>query len=233
MMLTLAPSVSVRSLYRGAAVLALLAGLTLLADLPLARTYAAAAIPSDLRRVLGWSEVFAHGLGVAVIALVVFVLDPPRRRELPRLLASAALAGLLANAVKLLVGRVRPRYYTLDDGVLGTFLGPLPWWFGTPTDLGYGFAIQSFPSGHTATAVGLAVGLTRLYPRGGWLFFLFAILAAWQRIDAGAHYLSDTIAAASLGLLGAAFASDPRGLGRWFDRWERRGAKKASDDPFR
>ena len=81
---------------------------------------------------------------------------------------------------------------------------------------------SGIPSGHTATAFGLAVGLGRIYPQGRWLFFSFAMLAALQRVDVDAHYLSDTVAAAAIGFLCAACVFDARGLGRWFDRLERR-----------
>jgi membrane-associated phospholipid phosphatase len=84
--------------------------------------------------------------------------------------------------------------------------------------------LQSFCSGHTATAVGLAISLSFFYPRGRWLFALFAALAATQRLESQAHYLSDTFAAAAVAFLCAAVCTDPRLLGRWFDAFERRPA---------
>jgi membrane-associated phospholipid phosphatase len=126
----------------------------------------------------------------------------------------------MANILKLAVGRLRPRYFTADGSYLDTFVGGLPVVFGASVPHESGFQIQSFPSGHAATAVGLAIGLTWLYPRGRWLFVSVAVLAALQRIDVRAHYLSDTIAAAAVGCLGAALVMDPRVLGRWFDQFE-------------
>ena len=217
---------SVCRLYWAAALLAAITLPMLMLDVPVARWPTEDLVPGDLRRILGWAEVFAHGYGVALIGLTAFVLDVAQRRKLPRLLASAYVAGILANLVKLAVARVRPRYFDLIEGggVVDTFIGFVPWLFGSDPRYHSGFEIQSFPSGHTATAVGFAIGLTRIYPRGGWLFFTFAALAAWQRIDVQAHYVSDTVAAASLGFLGAALVTDRRGMGRWFDAWERRPA---------
>ena len=60
---------------------------------------------------------------------------------------------------------------------------------------------QSFPSGHTATAVGLAVALACAYPRGRWFFAGMALLAACQRVGDGHHFLSDTLAGASVAFL--------------------------------
>lgn len=213
---------SANVLYRMSLLFALLTLPALLLDLPLARAPLEQWLPGDLHRIIGWSELFAHGYGVALIGLTVYVLDVPNRLRVPRLLASAYVAGLIANVAKLLVARVRPRYFDFDGNVLHTFLGFLPGVFAPGSQYHKGFEIQSFPSGHTATAVGLAVGLASLYPRGRWLFFSFALLAVWQRIDVHAHYLSDTVAAASLGFLGAALVFDPRALGRWFDRLEHR-----------
>ena len=81
--------------------------------------------------------------------------------------------------------------------------------------------LQSFPSGHTATAVGLTVGLIRLYPHGRHLFVALAVLAASQRMAASAHYLSDTVAGAAIGLFFAAVVCDARFGGKVYDRLER------------
>jgi membrane-associated phospholipid phosphatase len=216
---------SARRLCGIAGVLAALVLPSFLLDLPVAHSRISELVPGDLHRCLGWSELFAHGYGVALIGLTVFVLDVPRRAHVPRLLASAYSAGLLANLVKLTVARLRPRYFHLDGGVLDTFVGVAPYLFGGSAQHSHAFEIQSFPSGHTATAVGLAIGLTRLYPRGRWLFFTFAALAAWQRIDVQAHFVSDVVAAAAVGFLGAALVSDGSRLGRWFDDLETQNVK--------
>ena len=55
-------------------------------------------------------------------------------------------AGSIVNLLKLAVWRVRPHHANLAGSVLATFVG---WWPG----LGAGTDGQSFPSGHTATAV--------------------------------------------------------------------------------
>ena len=126
----------------------------------------------------------------------------------------------MANLGKLVVARTRPNDFDFAGGVWSTFGGWAP--ILTSGDLGEALdhSVQSFPSGHTATAVGLAIGLSRLYPRGKWLFSFFAVLAGMQRIQVGVHYLSDTLAGAALGCLVGAICQDPRLLGRVFDRWE-------------
>ena len=49
-----------------------------------------------------------------------------------------------------------------------------------------------------------------LYPRGRWMFALFAALAMLQRVDAQAHYCSDVLAGAAIGLALAAAVQNSR-----------------------
>lgn len=188
---------------------AVLAVAALQVDVPLRNAVSEAGtlnIPGDVRRLVTLAEVFAHGFGVAACIAVAVALDRRGWRIAPRLAIGAFGAGLLADVCKLQVARVRPKFAGDNLASVGdTFLAIFPWY--SPEQLGRPLnnAVRSFPSGHTATAVGFAIVLSSLYPRGRWLFALFAALAAFQRIESGMHYLSDTLAAASIGfLVGAA-----------------------------
>jgi membrane-associated phospholipid phosphatase len=184
-------------------VLALLAAAALSIDLPLSRLCRHGDLPGDVVRLVNLSEVFAHGAGVAMILLTAWALDPLRRRQLALVAAGAYGAGLLANIVKLFVARSRPHAFGDGDAVLDTFQAWLPFLPGRLT-APWSHSVQGFPSAHAATAFGLAIGLSALYPRGRWLFFGFACLASFQRVAAGAHFLSDVLAGAALGCLVAA-----------------------------
>jgi membrane-associated phospholipid phosphatase len=150
-----------------------------------------------------------------MIVLVVFVLDVRRRRQVPRLLACVLLPGLVNLLLKQTVARFRPTQFvqgqaiSLPESAWDTFAG---WTAALPPD-GFEHApnhvLQSFGSGHTAVAVGLAIGLTWMYPRGGWVFFLVAALAAAQRIDSGAHFVSDTLVAAAIACFAGALCLYP------------------------
>lgn len=177
-------------------------------------------LSGDLSRLLQFSEAFAHGMGVALILITVAALDPRGWRVVPRLAACAYGGGLLADACKLFIARSRPK--TIVDWSAGaeTFVGWLPAFQPEGLPTAWGHALQSFPSGHAATGVGLAVGLSALYPRA-WLWFaILATLAAGQRIATGNHFLSDTLVGAAIGLFVAQRLCGAGPLARWLSRWE-------------
>ena len=184
-------------------------------DLSLARWSLDGNCPDMLDKWFSLCEVVAHGLGVLAILVTVAVLNPARRAALPRLIAASFGAGLLANITKLVVARVRPHSFPFDGTVTDTFSHWLPL-------LNAGSQFQGFPSAHMATAAGLAIGLAWLYPRGRWLFFVFAFSAGCQRVVSGDHFLSDVLWGAALGSLFAAGFVNGGPLSRWFDRLEGR-----------
>ncbi|MEO1971358.1 MAG: phosphatase PAP2 family protein [Pirellulaceae bacterium] len=159
------------------------------------------ALPGDLRKAIQLSEVFAHSFGVAFILLAISVLDRRGWSNVARIAACAYLPGLVASAGKLLIARRRPTVANLDDSVLASFAGWIPVIRTDGFSEAFDHAMQSFPSGHTATAVGLAIGLSYAYPRGRYLFPLFAVLAGLQRVVAGAHFPSDVFAGAAVACL--------------------------------
>jgi membrane-associated phospholipid phosphatase len=191
-----------------ALVLAILAAAALMLDMYVAQFVKLGNVPGDLKSLVRLAEAFAYGGTVGLIILLAAVLDPRGWRVVPRLATSAFGAGLLADGLKLLVARQRPSLADSGGHVLDTFAGWLPL-------VHANHRLQSFPSGHTATAVGLAVALSTLYPRGWWLFAAIAALSGFQRIESESHFLSDVLVGASIGcLVGAACTASTR-FGRW------------------
>lgn len=155
-------------------------------------------LPGELARLVRLAEVFGWGGGVALIILTATRLDPRSWRIALPLAVHSFGAGLTADAIKLFVARTRP-HATLDvASVSDTFVTALPLLNIDALKNGWGHHVQSFPSAHAATAVGLAIALSTFYPRGRWLFAIFASLAMVQRLEAHAHYLSDVLAGAAI-----------------------------------
>lgn len=182
-------------------------------DIPIARALVKEGRLRAIHPFLERTENFGDAIVALLIIACVGLCDLRRRRAVPRLIASAIAAGLLADLVKLSVMRLRPNDHPLTGSVLSTFRG----WFPGHSA---GFAGQSCPSAHTALAVGLCLGLGTLYPRGRPFFIAITACVALQRVETGAHFLSDTLFGAAVGYLAVLAMYRPAAMGFWFDRLE-------------
>ena len=124
-----------------------------------------------------------------------FIARRLRNVRWQRLLLSAMIAstlsGMAVNASRLTTGRTRPRA-TAEQG-----------WYGPRHDGQWliGKAdFNSFPSGHTATAVGFAGVLLFGAPLWGVPAMVIATAIAISRILLGAHHPSDVITAGTIAL---------------------------------
>jgi membrane-associated phospholipid phosphatase len=146
---------------------------------------------------LKFVEKLGNGVGVIAIVIVFAVFDRRVWSRWPQLLAASLGAGLIADCVKLCVDRGRP--YSLDLAT-ATFTSTFHGWLSLlPNPAGE----QSFPSGHATTAAGLAVALAFLYPRGRWLFGLVAAAVMAQRVVVHAHFPTDVMVGAIIGIVWA------------------------------
>ena len=147
-------------------------------------------------------------LGDSAYSLVPFFLlflflrlAPARPRFAPRreswrhlsrkflfLFVAVAASGIVNDVVKFLFGRARPKML-FGHGLYGFFFFQVSG------------KMTSFPSGHSDTAFALATALGFLLPRGRVAFFAAAALVAASRVTVGAHYPSDVLAGAFLGVL--------------------------------
>jgi membrane-associated phospholipid phosphatase len=129
-----------------------------------------------------WPE---HVIGGLLLVAVAWQHGSKRwiRIALTMLLA-CALAGLVARGVKIATGRARPS--------VKQELG----WNGPRLSSRY----NSFPSGHTAATAGFFGVLLFVRPRIGLCLLPIPILIAASRMYVAAHFLSDVVAAAVLGL---------------------------------
>ncbi|MFM7071507.1 MAG: phosphatase PAP2 family protein [Planctomycetota bacterium] len=160
------------------------------------------AVPRDMSKFLTLAEVYSHGAGVLSIVITLFFCDRTRRGHLPRLLAATYGSGLAANALKMLVvARQRPSSADLTGDSWSTFVAWFPLFSERFAAEPFTRNFQSCPSAHSATAAGLTVALSVLHPGGRWWFAFLAAVCLCQRIEAGAHFASDTLFGAALGCL--------------------------------
>ncbi len=183
------------------------------ADAPISSALRQLKIPGDLAKAITLSEVFGHSLGAAAILVSVLLLGSPARRPIVWVAILVTLtSGVASNGMKSLFVRVRPHSVgkiriadksfapdsnqtsklAVDDG---SELVPVSI---------FDSRQRSFPSGHAATAWGLAIGLSLVFPRGVVLFACFATLASLQRITSGAHFPTDVLVGATIAFVTAA-----------------------------
>lgn len=102
--------------------------------------------------------------------------------------ASVAVSGLATLLLKSIFGRFRPILY-FTEGLYGfNFFHPSE-------------DMNAFPSGHAATALSLAVSLSRLFPKYRVPLLLLGLTVAASRTITTAHFLSDTLAGAWVGVV--------------------------------
>lgn len=189
--------------------------------------------PGDLRRIFKLSEIFAHGFGIALILVSIWLLDPKRRKFIPRLIACAAFPPITAHIIKLLAVRKRPTAYlnhllepSYPDNGIAT-------WIGAYQDGQFNteYMTQAFPSAHAALVCGIAIGLSYVYPKGRGLFATVATLACLQRVLFLAHWSSDVVVGISLAFLIAGGLVQNWGIGYLCSRVENRGAESIDSGP--
>ncbi len=204
--------------------LCLLGSLALLVDLPTSQWMHTRQGLKGLHQPLQIAEALGDGAGAAVIILTLFLINVERRREIWRLAGAVLASGMVTNVIKMCVARFRPRSYPGEgllhvSSVFDTFHGWFPFLQFDAAVLGSKY--QSFPSAHTATGFALAIGLSRMYGRAWWWFSFLAVMIALQRVETGAHYVSDTCFGAAVGLMAALTFQRGTPWARWFDEYEK------------
>lgn len=127
-----------------------------------------------------------------VVILLLIALHPQKWRAVSLLAGSAALAGVLRAIIALAAGRTRPvvaiepfAFFNLDHTISAILHAKN----------------LSFPSGHTTLAFVSAAALSHSLGKGHWLFYGAAILVGLERVAESAHYVSDVVAGALLGIV--------------------------------
>jgi membrane-associated phospholipid phosphatase len=111
------------------------------------------------------------------------------------LFLAIALPSLVATVVKRIIGRARP--------LVGDQIDPFHFrlWVWRPD-------YASLPSGHATTAFAAALAIGVLWPRLRVAMFIYACLIALSRVVIDAHFVSDVLAGAIAGSVGALLVRD-------------------------
>jgi membrane-associated phospholipid phosphatase len=209
-------------------------------DGPLLTAVERLGIGGDLRRELGaWQQFGALG-SLLFTAAAIWLGDPARRRRLLDLVAAVAVGWSACSVLKVIVGRPRPRPEYRDPH---TFLWP---WGQYPVEVADGQLVLmhgwdpriaqtadlwSMPSGHTAHAAVLAVFIAALYPRLRPLMWVMIAIVGFSRLVFGAHWPTDVIAGAAVGIAAGRVATERywgvRALDWFWKRWIDRGCSPA------
>ena len=171
-------------------------------------------IPDELSDLLQAAEHFGTPYGAVLILITVWLTHPALRSRVSRTFFAAVAGGLLADVVKLCVSRTRPRAFDFDQSIWSSFTGVFQWGAGGSTR-------QGFPSAHTAFAIAFAVMLGELFPKARRWFWCLGALVACQRVAALAHFPSDVLAGAAVGLVTARYFLGTTSMGLAYDRMER------------
>jgi undecaprenyl-diphosphatase len=122
----------------------------------------------------------------AFLAVAALARHGPTWRSGTRILAAHLLATGLRGIIKELVDRTRPD--------AAARLGRYVFREGQRRDSDY----SSFPSGHTAGALAVALAVGRDYPRGRWPALGTAAAASVAQVIRSKHYVSDVVAGAAI-----------------------------------
>ena len=143
-----------------------------------------------------WLIIFVLGLSITILGLK-FDVTKTHTATLQRyqsifwyLILSCLVSGVLHHILKILIGRFRPRYLFSQD-----LYGFSP--------LNFDIAMNSFPSGHSQTIFSICMCLSIIYPRYVTFFLLLAVMVGISRIVLLAHFPSDVIFGAYLGIVTA------------------------------
>lgn len=125
------------------------------------------------------------GIFVPIICLLL----TRDRKIILRGLVALVLTFFISDVIKVIVARPRPAAISSS------------WFLSTPADA------YSFPSKHASTAFSLATSVILHKKVLGWIAAVFAVMISVSRFYLGAHYWSDIIAGAVLGII-ISYATD-------------------------
>lgn len=133
-------------------------------------------------------------LAIAVCLILLIVIDPGMKKRWTKNLlyicVSCSIAIIIGEGLKYLLGRFRP-VMLFEHGLYGLHFFSSDW------------AFNSTPSGHTYRAFSILTALSLLYRRFTGIFIFIALLIGASRVFVTAHYPSDVVFGAFIGIFTA------------------------------
>lgn len=136
----------------------------------------------------GWVPAVA---GVFFAAVFLLANRPQIAARIFFVALTSEITGLAGLILRVLTGRTRPTAHAAQ-GFYGV-------WHGGHWIIGK-YEFSAFPSGHAATAVGLAAAAWLAHRGWGAIAAVYALLVAWSRVALECHHLSDVVASAALAI---------------------------------
>jgi len=150
-----------------------------------------------LKNLAWWFSKMGEGwvpaaVGIFFAAVFLVVNRPGAAAKIFFTVLACELTGLVATILRVIFGRTRPLNHDVPQGFYGVWHDG-HWIAGK-------FAFSSFPSGHAATAVGLAAAAWLVHRGWGAVAMLYAVAVMWSRIALECHHLSDVVASTLLSI---------------------------------
>ena len=143
----------------------------------------------------GWRLVF---LSLFLLAIAWAFEKPYIRSVAIQTLIAHGIAALLANVLKHVIGRPRPKFVHAGDWEMSFSLVS---------------GLDSFPSGHSTASFAVATVLAKRFPLAGPLCLAVALFVGISRVLRGSHFATDVMGGAIIGILSGFVALAP--LRQW------------------
>lgn len=143
----------------------------------------------------------------AAIFILLWFWPPLRQNRARRAVVYAAVAGVVALAINVILGHVlpyRPRPFVFEPGQIHQLLAHAP--------------DTSFPSDHASGSFAFAIGLFYARRRDGWWSLLLAAAISLSRVFVGLHWPTDVLAGAVVGTFSGLLVLSARSSLEWLVR---------------
>jgi membrane-associated phospholipid phosphatase len=151
----------------------------------------------SLHTVAWWCSKFGEGwviaaIGIFFVAIFFLANFPLIAARIFLVTLTSEIAGLISTILRTTIGRTRPTAH-FPQGFYGVWHDG-HWIFGQ-------YQFSSFPSGHAASAVGVAAAAWLIHRGWGAVATIYALAVMWSRLALQAHHLSDVVASTFLAII--------------------------------